>query len=157
MYRIGFGYDSHRFAEGRKLMLGGVQVEYNRGLLGHSDGDVLLHATADALLGAAGHGDIGMHFPDTDERYRNIDSGIIISEVVAIINEKGYRIINIDCTVIAEQPKLAPYYEKMKVRISQLLNMKDEQVNVKAKTNEGMGFVGHGEGIACFAIALLEK
>lgn len=155
MLRIGFGYDSHKFIEGRKLKIGGVEIKYKYGLLGHSDGDVMLHAIADALLGALSLGDIGIYFPDKNEKYRNIDSKIIISEVNKKLQEKKYKIINIDCTLIAEEPKIQPYYEDIKKSIAMLLEIDKEQINIKAKSNEKMGFIGRKEGMVCYAIVLL--
>ena len=157
MFRIGIGYDSHRLVEYRKLMIGGVQIDYERGLLGHSDGDVALHAIADALLGAIGAGDIGIYFPDTDAKFKNMDSSIMVKEVLAKVVTAGYTIVNVDLVIIAEDPKLNPYYEMIKETISAILNIAKEQVNVKAKTNEKMGAIGHGEGIACISVVLLES
>jgi 2-C-methyl-D-erythritol 2,4-cyclodiphosphate synthase len=157
MFRIGIGYDSHRLVEYRKLVIGGVHIDYERGLLGHSDGDVALHAIADALLGAIGAGDIGIYFPDTDVRFKNIDSSIMIKEVLAKVVTAGYTIVNVDLVIIAEDPKLKSYYEMIKETISTILNIAKEQVNVKAKTNEKMGAIGHGEGIACISVVLLES
>lgn len=156
MLRIGLGYDSHRFAPGRKLKIGGIEIEYKYGLLGHSDGDVMLHAISDALLGAGGLGDIGIYFPDTDPKYEGIDSKDILSKVVEKINDSGYEVINIDCVLISEEPKFQPYYEKIKKSISHLLGIKESQINIKAKSNEKMGFIGRKEGIVCYAIALLK-
>lgn len=157
MMKIGLGYDSHRLVEGRTLVMGGIRIDYPRGLLGHSDGDVVLHAVSDALLGAIGAGDIGMHFPDTDEKYKNIESDIILEEVDAKVKEAGFNVANIDLVIIAEEPKMKPYYEEMKERISEILYIEKEKINVKAKTNEKMGDIGKGEGIACIAVVLIEK
>lgn len=151
--RSGLGYDSHRFAPDRKLILGGVEIPFDRGLQGHSDADALLHAVCDALLGMAGAGDIGRHFPDTDEAYKNISSLILLERVKQIIEAKGMSINNIDVTVMMEKPKLAPYAAAMVVHIARALNIAETAVNIKAKTNEGMGFVGRQEGVAVLAIA----
>ena len=152
-YRSGLGYDSHRFAPGRKLILGGVEIPCDRGLTGHSDADALLHAVCDALLGMAGGGDIGRHFPDTDPAYKNISSLVLLERVKHIIESKGLSINNIDATVMLEKPKLAPYAEAMVASIAKTLDIPETAVSVKAKTNEGMGFVGREEGIAVLAIA----
>ncbi len=157
MYKVGIGYDSHRFCDGRPLKLGGIRIEYDKGLKGHSDGDVLLHAIADALLGAASLGEIGIYFPDTDIKYKDIDSKIILEDVVRKVKSCGYNIINLDCVIIAEEPKLNIYYDTIINEISNLVGIIKEYINIKAKTNEGMGFIGNKEGIACFAIVLLEK
>ena len=153
--RIGHGYDVHRFAPDRKLILGGVEIPYERGLLGHSDADVLIHAIMDALLGAAALGDIGFHFPDSDSRYAGIDSSILLSKVGKLIAENGYRIENIDATIIAQAPKLRPYIEKMQKKIAASLGIPEGCVNVKATTEEGLGFTGEGLGIASHAVCLL--
>jgi|SRR5208283_1724429 2-C-methyl-D-erythritol 4-phosphate cytidylyltransferase/2-C-methyl-D-erythritol 2,4-cyclodiphosphate synthase len=149
--RTGFGYDSHRFAEDRKLILGGVEIPFEKGLYGHSDADALIHAICDALLGAAGAGDIGRHFPDNDPQYKNISSMIILERVKKLIKAKGFSINNIDATVVMETPKLAPYAGEMVSNIASVLNIAKTAVNIKAKTNEGMGFTGRNEGIAVFA------
>lgn len=151
--RSGLGYDSHRFSPGRKLILGGVEIPFDRGLQGHSDADALLHAVCDALLGMAGAGDIGRHFPDTDEAYKNISSLVLLERVYQIIMVKGLSVNNIDVTVMMEKPKLAPYAEAMAANIAGTLDIPETAVNIKAKTNEGMGFVGRGEGVAVLAIA----
>lgn len=156
-FRIGHGYDVHRLTEDRALILGGVQVPYPLGLLGHSDADVLTHAVMDALLGAAGLGDIGRHFPDTDERYRGISSLLLLAHVRALIADAGWRVGNIDATLIAQRPKLAPYLEGMRQNIAAGLELAPDCVNVKATTEEGLGFSGRGEGIAAHAVALLER
>ena len=153
--RIGFGYDSHRLVEGRKLILGGRQVPFERGLLGHSDADVLLHAVCDAILGAVGAGDIGRQFPDTDPAYRDISSLLLLERVAAIAVAKGYQVFNLDSTVVMERPKLAPYLGEMETNIAGALGILPMQVSVKAKTNEGMGLVGAGEGAAAFAVVSL--
>ncbi|MCR4656044.1 MAG: 2-C-methyl-D-erythritol 2,4-cyclodiphosphate synthase [Lachnospiraceae bacterium] len=153
--RIGTGYDVHRLAEGRELILGGVKIPYEKGLLGHSDADVLLHAISDALLGGAALGDIGVFFPDTDERYKGADSLKLLSEVGDILSEKGFFINNIDSTIIAQRPKLRPYIEEMRKNISEALKLDIKAVSVKATTEEGLGFTGSGEGIAAQAVCLL--
>ena len=154
--RVGQGYDVHRLVNGRKLILGGVEIEHTLGLLGHSDADVLLHAIADALLGAAALGDIGKHFPDTDERYRGADSTKLLSRVGALLREKGYKILNIDSTVIAQAPKLAPHIPAMRQNIADALGMDVDAVSVKATTEEKLGFTGTREGIAAQAICLID-
>ena len=155
--RIGQGYDVHRLVEGRKLIIGGVDIPYEKGLLGHSDADVLLHAVMDALLGAAALGDIGQHFPDSDERYKGISSIALLKEVGKILQENGYMIENIDSTVIAQRPKLLPYRPQMAENIAAAVGIEKEQVSVKATTEEGLGFTGTGEGISAQAIALLSS
>ncbi len=157
MLRIGHGYDVHRLAEGRKLIIGGAEIPYDRGLDGHSDADVLLHAVCDALLGAAAMGDIGAHFPDTDERYRGISSMLLLAETVNKINAQGFEPVNIDSTVIAQAPRLAPYIEQMRRNIASAAGLDISCVNVKATTEEHLGFTGRGEGIAAHAIALCDK
>ena len=155
--RIGHGYDVHRFSEGRKLIIGGVDIPHKFGLLGHSDADVLLHAIMDALLGAAAMGDIGRHFPDSDEKYRGINSLELLALVKAKLTAAGYRIANVDSTVIAQAPKLAPHIGKMLVNIASVLGVEADAVNVKATTEEHLGFTGREEGIAAHAVALIEK
>lgn len=155
--RIGQGYDVHRLVEGRRLIIGGVEIPSSRGLLGHSDADVLLHALSDALLGAAALGDIGRHFPDTDVRYAGADSRVLLRAVVEQVSARGFRVLNVDSTVIAQRPKLAPHVDAMVANIAADLGIRPEQVNVKAKTNEGIGHLGRAEGIAAHAIALLES
>lgn len=155
--RIGSGYDVHRLAEGRKLILGGVEIPYEKGLLGHSDADVLVHAVMDALLGAAAMGDIGRHFPDNDEQYKNISSLLLLEKVSLLLKERGYNTINIDATVIAQRPKLAPYIEQMVKNMADVLSVPCDSINVKATTEEGLGFTGSGEGIAAQAVCLIEK
>ena len=155
--RIGQGYDVHRLVEGRRLIIGGVEIPYEKGLLGHSDADVLLHAVMDALLGAAALGDIGQHFPDSDERYKGISSIALLKKVGKILQENGYMIENIDSTVIAQRPKLLPYRPQMAENIAAALGIEKEQVSVKATTEEGLGFTGTGEGISAQAIALLSS
>ncbi len=154
--RVGMGYDVHKLVEGRKLILGGVTIPYEKGLLGHSDADVLLHAIMDALLGACALGDIGKHFPDTDERYKGADSMALLKEVGTMIDANNMLIGNIDATVIAQRPKLAPYIEQMRDNIAACLSIGRGQVNVKATTEEGLGFTGDGSGISAQAICLLE-
>ena len=153
--RIGQGYDVHRLVEDRRLILGGVEIPYEKGLLGHSDADVLLHALMDALLGAAALGDIGQHFPDKDPQYEGADSMELLDRVCALLRQKGYRVGNCDCTVIAQRPKLAPYIPAMRENIASALGIPTDRVSVKATTEEGLGFTGEGAGIAAQAIALL--
>ena len=153
--RVGMGYDVHKLVEGRDLILGGVKIPYEKGLLGHSDADVLLHAIMDALLGAAALGDIGKHFPDTEEKYKGADSIVLLKKVKELIEEKMYVIENIDATIIAQKPKLAPYRETMVKNICDALNIREEQINIKATTEEGLGFTGAGEGISAQAICSL--
>ncbi len=153
--RIGNGYDVHKLVEGRSLIIGGVKIPYEYGLLGHSDADVLLHAVCDALLGAAALGDIGKHFPDNDPAYKGIDSMILLQKTVEAVTNNGYKINNIDCTVIAQKPKMAPYIEQMKNNIASVCKIESDAVNVKATTEEGLGFTGSGEGISASAVCLL--
>lgn len=155
-FRIGHGYDVHRLTEGRKLILGGVEVPFDRGLLGHSDADVLTHAVMDALLGAAGLGDIGRLFPDSDPAYGGISSLLLLDRVAERLGEEGYRVGNVDATVVAQQPKLSTYIPRMRQNLSKHLGVPQEQVNVKATTEEGLGFTGQGQGVAAHAVALLE-
>ena len=155
--RIGHGYDVHRLVEGRRLVLGGVEIPYERGLLGHSDADVLLHAVADALLGAAALGDIGQLFPDSDPAYEGIDSRILLKKTAALISERGCAVSNLDCTVLAQKPKLMPYIPQMRREIAACLGIPVDRVSVKATTEEGLGFTGSGEGIAAHAVVLLEE
>lgn len=155
--RIGHGYDVHRLVEGRDLILGGVKIDYEKGLLGHSDADVLLHAVSDALLGAAGLGDIGRHFPDTDPKYKGADSLALLREVYRKISEKGFRVGNIDVTMIAQKPKLKDFIPQMRENIAAAVNVTPDRVNVKATTEEKLGFTGSGEGMACHAVCLLEE
>ncbi len=157
MTRFGMGYDVHRLVEGRKLILGGVEIPWEKGLLGHSDADVLLHAVADALLGAAALGDIGRHFPDTDEKFAGADSMKLLAEVVRLVREKGYRVGNVDATIVAQAPKLAPHIEKMAENIARVLGVERDCVNVKATTEERLGFTGSGEGMSAYAVAGIEK
>lgn len=155
--RIGHGYDVHRLVEGRGLILGGVKIPYEKGLLGHSDADVLLHAVSDALLGAAGLGDIGRHFPDTDPKYKGADSLELLRQVYRKISEKGYRVGNIDVTMIAQRPKLKDYIPQMQANIAAAVGTAPDRVNVKATTEEKLGFTGTGEGMSCHAVCLLEE
>ncbi|MHC1722672.1 MAG: 2-C-methyl-D-erythritol 2,4-cyclodiphosphate synthase [Aminipila sp.] len=156
-FRIGTGYDVHRFAENRKLILGGVEIPYELGLLGHSDADVLVHAIMDALLGAAALGDIGRHFPDTDERYKGISSMKLLEHVSKLLESEGYGIGNIDATIIAQAPKLSPFINDMKINIAETLKISHNKVNVKATTTETLGFTGRKEGIASEAVCILNK
>ena len=156
-YRIGHGYDVHRLAEGRKLILGGVDIPYEKGLLGHSDADVLLHAVSDAVLGAAALRDIGYHFPDTDPEWEGVDSRVILRECVRLAEEKGYRVSNVDATILCQRPKLAPHIDKMRSNIAEDLGIPEDAVSVKATTEEGLGFTGEGKGIASHAVVLLKE
>ena len=155
--RIGHGYDVHRMVEGRDLILGGVKIDYEKGLLGHSDADVLLHAVSDALLGAAGLGDIGKHFPDTDPQYKGADSLMLLRVVAQRVQEAGYRVSNIDVTMIAQRPKLMHHIPQMGVNIADAVGIDASRVNVKATTEEKLGFTGTGEGMSCHAVCLLEE
>jgi len=155
--RVGFGYDVHAFVEGRPLVLGGVQIPHTHGLLGHSDADVLLHAICDALLGAAALGDIGRHFPDTDAAYKGISSVILLERTMSIISEQGYRISNVDTTLVLQKPRLAPYLPRMIGEISKALALPSSRINVKATTTEKLGFAGREEGVAAYAVVLLEE
>ena len=157
MFRIGQGYDVHQLTEDRPLIIGGIQIPHEKGLLGHSDADVLLHAITDAILGAVGLGDIGTHFPDTDVAYKNADSSYLLSEIWNKVKDMGYRLGNVDCTIITQKPKMAPYIRNMKENIAKLLDAEISQVNVKATTNEKLGFIGREEGIASISVVLLEK
>ena len=155
--RIGHGYDVHRLTEGRKLILGGVEIPYEKGLLGHSDADVLAHAVMDALLGAAGLGDIGRHFPDNDDRYLGADSLVLLKEVCRLLKEKGYRVGNVAATVIAQRPKLMSYIPEMRKNLADTMNVDEDAVNVKATTEEKLGFTGECLGIAAHTVALIEN
>ncbi|NCS65174.1 MAG: 2-C-methyl-D-erythritol 2,4-cyclodiphosphate synthase [Hydrogenophilales bacterium CG03_land_8_20_14_0_80_62_28] len=155
--RIGHGFDVHAFAEGRKLIIGGVEIAHERGLLGHSDADVLLHAICDALLGAAGLGDIGRHFPDSDARYRGIDSRKLLRLATRLLRDSGWQVGNVDATIIAQAPRMAPYIPTMRANIAADLNVAVEAINVKATTTEMLGFTGRGEGIAAHAVCLIAK
>ena len=154
--RIGIGYDVHRLVEGRKLVLGGVTIPFEKGLLGHSDADVLIHAVCDALLGAAGLGDIGLHFPDTDPKLKDISSMIILSKTFYLLKDKGFTVINLDSTIMAEEPKITPFRETIQKNIARTIEIEPECVNVKATTLETLGMMGKGEGIAALCIALIE-
>ena len=155
--RIGHGYDVHKLVEGRDLILGGVKIDYEKGLLGHSDADVLLHAVSDALLGAAGLGDIGKHFPDTDPQYKGADSLVLLQVVAQRVKEAGYRVSNIDVTMIAQKPKLRPHIEQMERNIASVVGIDVSRINVKATTEEKLGFTGEELGMACHAVGLLEE
>ena len=157
MTRFGMGYDVHRLVEGRRLILGGVDVPYEKGLLGHSDADVLLHAVSDAILGAAALGDIGTHFPDTDERFKGADSGKLLEEVVRLVRVEGYAIGNVDATIVAQAPKLLPHIPRMRENIARMLGVAVGDVNVKATTEERLGFTGSGEGMSAYAVAGIER
>ena len=157
MTRFGMGYDVHRLVEGRKLILGGVDVPYEKGLLGHSDADVLLHAVSDAILGAAALGDIGTHFPDTDERFQGADSGKLLAEVARLVRAEGYAIGNVDATIVAQAPKLLPHIPRMRENIARMLGVAVGDVNVKATTEERLGFTGSGEGMSAYAVAGIER
>ena len=156
-FRIGFGYDVHPFKEERELWLGGIKIDYPYGLAGHSDADVLIHAICDALLGAACLGNIGIHFPDTSDEFKNIDSKILLDRTLQLIRKNGYEIGNIDCTVCAEEPKLNPYIPAMQKCLSKIMNIKIDDISIKATTSEKMGFVGRKEGIAVYAVTLIYK
>ena len=155
--RVGMGYDVHKLTEGRKLILGGVDIPWEKGLLGHSDADVLIHAVMDALLGAAALGDIGKHFPDTDPAYKGISSIKLLVHVAGLLRENGYEVGNIDATVIAQKPKMAPHIPQMRKNMAEALGISESQINVKATTEEGLGFTGSGEGISSQAICLLNE
>ncbi|WP_213421612.1 2-C-methyl-D-erythritol 2,4-cyclodiphosphate synthase [Bhargavaea massiliensis] len=157
MIKIGQGFDVHEFAEGRPLIIGGVTIPHERGLIGHSDADVLLHTVTDAALGAIGGGDIGHHFPDTDEAFKDADSAVLLEKVWADVEAQGWKLGNVDCTIMAQRPKMAPHIDKIRARIAELLHADVSQVNVKATTTEKLGFVGREEGIAALAVILLEK
>lgn len=155
--RVGLGYDSHRLAEGRRLVLGGVEIPFEKGCVAHSDGDALIHAICDALLGAAGLSDIGSHFPDTDSQYKNIDSKILLAKVVELLSQKRLKINNVDCTIVIEQPKMSPYHDAMVQTLSEVMGIEPARLTIKAKTNEKMGFVGSGEGVVCLATCILDE
>ena len=157
MLRIGHGYDVHKLSENRKLIVGGVEIPYKKGLLGHSDADVLLHAISDALLGAAALGDIGCLFPDNDDRFKGADSLLLLKEVVRVLSENGFSVINIDSTLIAQKPKMRPYIFQMQKNIAEACGIDESFVSVKATTEEGLGFSGRGEGMAAHAVCLIEK
>lgn len=155
--RVGIGFDVHRFVDGRKLVLGGIEIPFEKGLLGHSDADVLLHAITDAILGAMGEDDIGVHFPDTDADTEGIDSAVILARIARLARVKGYRIVNVDSVLVAQEPKVAPYRAAMKEKIARILSIEPETVGIKGKTTEGLGFTGRGEGVAAHAVVLVEK
>lgn len=157
MLRIGNGYDVHKLVEGRTLILGGVEIPHTKGVLGHSDGDVLIHAIMDAMLGALTLGDIGQHFPDTDMKYENIDSTILLTRVKELIAERGYRVINLDSIIVLQKPKVKPYIEAMRKRVAEILEIDIEQVSVKATTEEKLGFTGDESGVKSYCVVLLEK
>lgn len=157
MLRIGNGYDVHKLVEGRKLILGGVEIPHTKGVLGHSDGDVLIHAIMDAMLGALALGDIGQHFPDTDMKYENIDSTILLTRVKELIAERGYRVINLDSIIVLQKPKVKPYIESMRKRVAEVLEIDIDQVSVKATTEEKLGFTGDESGVKSYCVVLLEK
>ena len=156
-YKTGIGYDIHRLVEGRKLIIGGVEIPYIKGLLGHSDGDVLLHAICDALLGAVSEGDIGQHFPDTEPKYQGIASAELLIKVYELVKDKGYEVSNIDTVIIAQEPVLAPFKKSIRQEIAKILGVKEEIISIKAKTNEGMGELGKKEAIASYAVAMINK
>lgn len=155
--KVGFGYDMHQFKEGRNLVIGGVKIDYHKGLQGHSDADVLIHAICDALLGAANLRDIGYNFPDTSADYKDVDSGLLLNKTVELLKEKGFNIGNIDSTVCAEQPKLNPYIDTMRKRLSSIMEINENDISIKATTSEKMGFVGREEGITAYAVVLIQK
>ena len=155
--RVGMGLDFHRLVRERPLILGGVSIPYDRGLLGHSDADVLTHALCDALLGAAGLGDIGTHFPDTDERYHGIESLRLLDQVITLLLQEGLRVVNVDATVIAQEPKLTPYFPAMRTKLAEILNIPPDRIGLKATTSEGMGALGRSEGIGAMCICLIER
>ena len=156
-FRTGFGFDVHAFVEGRKLIIGGVEIPFDKGLEGHSDADVLLHAICDAMLGALALGDIGLHFPNTEERWKDADSALLLKNVNELINAKGYELGNLDCVLAMEKPKISPYVDQIRKRISKILNTGIEQISIKATTTEKLGFVGRTEGVVSFATVLLMK
>lgn len=157
MIRVGYGYDVHRLVEERKLILGGVEIPFEKGLLGHSDADVLLHAVTDAMFGAAAMGDIGSHFPDTDPRYKGADSLLLLKECGELLKQAGWQVENIDSTIVAQRPKLLPYVPQMRENIARVLDLTIDQVSIKGKTEEGLGFTGNGEGMAVHAVCLISK
>ncbi len=155
--RVGFGYDSHRLVEGRKLILGGVEVSFEKGLLGHSDADALLHAVGDAILGAAGERDIGCHFPDSAPAFKDISSRVLLERIFGIVRKNGFAVNNVDVTVVLEKPKLSPHIPAMRKTLESVLDLPVDRISIKARTNEGMGFVGRGEGVAVFAVVSLKE
>ncbi len=154
-FKIGHGYDIHRTAEGRKMIIGGVEIPYEKGLLGHSDADVLIHAIIDSLLGAMGKGDIGTHFPDTDDKYLNIDSALLLQRTMEIMKDEGYTVGNLDSTVIAQRPKLNPHIPSIRARLAKIMNVPEEKINVKAKTEEGLGYIGAGDAIVAPSVVII--
>lgn len=156
-FRVGHGFDVHRFRAGRKLVLAGVTIPYGRGLRGHSDADVVLHALMNAVLGALGEGDIGVHFPDSDARYKGISSAVLLQQVLALMRQKKFQLVNIDMTIVAQQPKMAPHYAAMKKNIAEYVNVPEQRINVKAATTERLGWLGEGKGMAAMAVVLLRK
>lgn len=157
MLRIGNGYDVHKLVEGRKLILGGIEIPHSKGVLGHSDGDVLLHAITDAIIGALGLGDIGLHFPDNDENFKDIDSSILLKKINEKMKEKKFKIVNLDCIIVIQNPKLRPYIDSIKENIAKILEINQELVNVKAKTEERLGFTGNETGVKSYSVVLLKK
>lgn len=157
IFRVGLGYDAHRLVEGRELWLGGVRIDHEKGALGHSDADVLIHAICDALLGAASLGDIGLHFPDTDARWKGADSKLLLKRVVELLAAKGWRVGNVDATLALERPKIKPHIAAMSTALAPLLGVADDALGIKATTNEGMGFVGREEGVCAWAVALIQR
>lgn len=157
MFKIGFGYDVHKLVEGRRLILGGVEIPFERGLLGHSDADVLVHAIIDAIIGALGEGDIGKLFPDSDMKFKNISSLLLLQNVTELVQKKGFKIVNIDSTIVAQRPKILPYVDDMRLNISRILKIDKSQVNIKGKTTEGLGFEGREEGISAYAVVLISE
>ena len=155
--RVGLGYDAHRLVAGRPLILGGVEIPYGQGLLGHSDADVLTHAIGDALLGAVGAGDLGTHFPDKDPAYKDISSLILLARIMAVVRDRGFAPVNVDATIVAEQPRLAPHIPAMQAKLAPLLGLTPADLNIKATTTEHMGFTGRGEGLAAYAVVLVTK
>lgn len=156
-FRVGHGFDVHRFRSGRKLVLAGVTIPYSKGLVGHSDADVVLHAVINAVLGALGEGDIGMHFPDSDARYKGISSAVLLQKVLALMRQRKFQLVNIDLTIVAQQPKMAPHYAAMKQSLAGYFKVPEDRINVKAATTENLGWVGQGKGMAAMAVALLRK
>jgi 2-C-methyl-D-erythritol 2,4-cyclodiphosphate synthase len=155
--RVGLGYDAHRLVAGRPLVLGGVEIPYEKGLLGHSDADVLTHAIGDALLGAVGAGDLGTHFPDQDPAYKDISSLILLARIMEVVRDRGFAPVNVDATIVAEQPRLAPHIPAMQARLAPILGLTPADINIKATTTEHMGFAGRGEGLAAYAVVLVER
>ncbi|MBI4644663.1 MAG: 2-C-methyl-D-erythritol 2,4-cyclodiphosphate synthase [Deltaproteobacteria bacterium] len=155
--RVGMGYDAHRLVSGRRLILGGVEIPYHLGLAGHSDADVLSHALGDALLGAVAAGDLGRHFPDSDPEYKNISSLILLAKIMEVVKGKGFRLVNVDAVIVAEAPRLVPHFPAMIANLTRILGLSPEDINLKATTTEKMGFAGKGEGIAAYAVVLVEK